>query len=108
MANEPTINWEGKSGAKYKYWIYPIKQGFSASPANYIYARETKPGSWRPIYIGETGDISDRPLDTHHKRSCIVREQARHIHVHKSSANKKERTDEEADLVARWNPVCND
>lgn len=107
MTKIKTISWDGASGAEYKYYIYPIGTDFSATPANYIYAKETEPGRYRPIYVGETGDLSDRPLDTHHKKGCIERQGATHIHVHKSSSSKEERVWEEADIVDKWNPHCN-
>lgn len=108
MAEVPAIDWEGQSGTKYRYWIYPIDQGFDETPANYIYAKEVEPNRWRPIYIGETGDLSERPLDTHHKKDCIEQNGATHIHVHTSSGDAAVRQAEEADLTAKWNPVCND
>ena len=101
------IDWEGKSGTKYRYWIYPIGTTFDETTANYIYAKETSPKNWRLIYIGETGDLSDRTLDGHHKEECINDNGATHIHVHKSSDDEKVRRDEESDLIDKWNPVCN-
>ena len=38
----------------------------------------------------------------------IERSGATHIHVHKSSSSAVERRAEEADLVAYWDPPCND
>jgi hypothetical protein len=107
MADAPTIDWEGKSGTKYRYWIYSIDTEFDAVPANYIYAKESKPHHWRPVYIGETRDLSDRTLDSHHKEKCIEDNGATHIHVHKSSDDEDIRRDEESDLVAKWAPICN-
>ncbi|PKB59644.1 MAG: hypothetical protein BZY83_00825 [SAR202 cluster bacterium Casp-Chloro-G2] len=99
------IYWPGKSGQKYKYRIYPIGQSFKGQPGNYIFAKETKPGRFAPIYIGETGDLSDR-FDNHHKMLCIQKQGATHIHVHGSSANRNARLAEESDLNDRWNPIC--
>jgi hypothetical protein len=106
MADENTILWEGASGEKYKYWIHPIGRTLKVAPGNYIFAKETKPNFFRPIYIGETGDLSTR-FDDHHKESCIKREGATHIHVHTSSDNKDVRKAEETDLMNKWNPPCN-
>lgn len=102
-----TIIWTGASGVQYKYWIHPIGTDFKAVPGNYIFARETEPGRHSPIYIGETSDLSER-FDNHHKMHCIKRNGATHIHVHQSSNVKEERRQEESDLIARWNPHCND
>ncbi len=98
--------WQGGSGREYEYWIFPVGHGFSEQPANYIFAK-VQTNEWTPIYIGETGDLSDR-FDNHHKMSCIRENGATHIHAHKSSANESERKAEEADLIANYNKVCND
>ena len=101
-----TINWTGKSGRQYLYYIYPIGSTFKAVPGNYIFAKETSPGRYRPIYIGETEDLSER-FDNHHKMACIRREGATHIHAHQNDAGVTARRQEERDLVAKWNPSCN-
>ena len=106
MADAPSIEWEGKSSTKHTYWIYPIGQEFSAVPGNYIFAKETEPNTWAPIYIGETSDLSER-FDNHHAMACIKRNGATHIHVHRNNGGEKARKAEEADLIAKWNPPCN-
>lgn len=107
MADEGTIQWDGRSGKTYKYWIYRIGTTFEEVPGNYVFAEETKPNTFRPIYIGETDNLGER-FDNHHKMPCIKREGATHIHAHKNTAGQVARKAEEADLVDRWNPVCND
>lgn len=107
MADNLTILWDGKSGKEYKYWIFEIGHPLKQVPGNYCFAKETEPSKWRPIYFGETKDLSER-FDNHHKITCIRREGATHIHAHESSADKETRLTEEADLVERWHPECND
>ena len=107
MADQGTITWPGESGQKYRYWIYDIDTTFNPAPANYIFARKTETGAFAPIYIGQTGDISER-FDNHHKMPCIKQHGATHIHVHKSDDDEKIRMAEESDLIAKWNPPCND
>ena len=107
MTEAPTILWEGQSGEKYKYYIYRLDATHNAVPANYIFAKETRPSFWKPIYIGETEDISER-FDYHHKIDCIRREGATPIYTHKSSEDKKVRCAEESDLVSKCKPPCND
>ena len=104
--NTKTIKWTGKSGNKYQYWIYSLDVTFSAEPGNYVFAQETKPGSWKPIYIGETSDLSER-FDSHHKASCIQRHGVTTIHVQKNSATDDDSRNEESDLISHWNPTCN-
>lgn len=100
-----TIDWPGKSGTTYRYWIYPIPPNFQAAAGNYIFAKQTKPGYWVPVYIGETENLNQR-FDDHHKMPCIVRNGATHIHAH-LNANSQDRLNEEADLISNWNPSCN-
>ena len=102
-----SIEWTGKSGRNYTYWIYPLPPNFTAVAGNYIFAREVSPGRGQPIYIGQTSDLSER-FDSHHKVACIRSNGATHIHVHRNDAGEAARKAEEADLVARWNPDCND
>lgn len=106
MADERTIQWEGQSGRSYKHWIYTIGTSFQDKGGNYIYAKETKPKHWVPVYIGE-GNLADRSdLDDHHKAGCIRRNGATHIHAHLNS-DEQDRLAEERDLVERLKPVCN-
>lgn len=101
-----TIRWTGQTGRKYTYYIYPIGTEFKPEPGNYIFARESSLGEFTPVYIGETGDLSER-FDNHHKMPCIRRAWATHIHVHINRDGVQARRSEEADLVDRWDPSCN-
>ena len=60
MTDAPEIKWIGKSGTGYTYWLYTIGTSFDAVPANYIFCKATPENKWRAIYIGQTGDLSDR------------------------------------------------
>ncbi len=104
---EQTIKWVGQSGEEYPYRIYKFGTTFNKAPANYIFAKESSPETLLAIYIGETEDISDR-FDNHHKMPCIRQNEATYICVHTSSEDKKIRCKEEADLIANYNPDCND
>ncbi|MFC2035105.1 hypothetical protein ACFLUJ_03165 [Chloroflexota bacterium] len=106
MAESKTIQWVGKSGIKYTYYILELSTAHNAVPANYIFAKETKPNTWSPVYIGETGDISER-FDSHHKIDCIRLNGATHIHTHKSSDDRTIRQKEESDLITGYSPTCN-
>lgn len=105
MANTE-ISWEGQSGKEYLYWSHRIGTYFSDEPGNYIYAKEVEPGSWEPLCIGHTSSLQDRLAD-HEKEACAKQHGATHVHVHTSRFGAARQTAEEADLVARWNPVCN-
>ena len=91
----------------HRYWMYPISEmdNFVAKPGNYIFAKHSVDSAF-PIYIGQTGDLSER-FDGHHKMPCIKRNGATHIHVHTSSSDEDVRKREESDLIRKWNPPCN-
>jgi hypothetical protein len=101
----PTIIWTGFSARDYTYYIYRLPCVFDPQPGNYVFAKQTAPGQWRPIYIGETGDLSER-FEHHHKMPCIEAHGATHIHVH-LEASRQARRDEEMDLLRVWAAVCN-
>ena len=105
MAKE-TIMWPGASGEEYEYWIHLIGATFKDSPGNYIFAKETSPGRWTPIYIGETESLKDR-LSNHEKIPCVKRHGGTHIHAHTNSSDVNARRAEESDLRAKWDPPCN-
>ena len=104
---EPEIYWEGASGKKYGYWIHKTGTTFEDEAGNYIYAKESSPKRWRPVYIGETGSLLNR-LSDHEKEPCATRNGATHIHAHTSPNNDSGCRVEESDLIEKWNPVCND
>jgi hypothetical protein len=107
MSQTKEILWPGKSGKEYKYYIYPRGWKFApGQPGNYIHAKETSPGRWFPVYVGETGDLNER-LNNHEKEGCVNKNGATHIHVHVSSADEAVRRVEEKDLILKWQPACN-
>ncbi len=108
MDREGTTTWYGKSGKEYKYDIYQIGTTFEPGPGNYVFARyESGIMNYIPIFVGQTSDLSEH-FDDHHKMPCVQRNRATFICVHRSSSSEKSRMTEEADLVARLHPICND
>jgi len=107
MTEHPTIQWAGKSGTQYKYWLFP--RGFTfgeGQPGNYIHAKETSPGRFAPIYIGQTSDLNER-LSNHEQQECVDGKGATHLCVHKNTNGEPARLAEEKDLILLWQPPCN-
>lgn len=102
----PTISWAGKSGKTYKYRIYKINTKFVKKPGNYVFAKETKPDWFSPLYIGQTQDLSSRFTD-HHAQECLDRNGVTHITVHVNEDGEQARLDEETDLRNKYNTACN-
>jgi hypothetical protein len=104
----PMIYWKGKSGASYRYWILPIAIGrnLKPEPGNYIFAKETEPRVWDPVYVGETTNLSQR-FDNHRHDEWISKSGATHIHAHVNVCGDQARHDEEADIRHFYNPTFN-
>jgi len=101
------IEWTGKSGTRYRYYIWPRGAKIEGTPpGNFLQVRVTAEGVLEPVYIAQTNDLNRRLL-TQEERDCVDRHGATQLHIHISYKGEMDRLDEEADLVARWNPVCN-
>jgi len=73
MAKLGTITLKGLSGTEYKFNVYKWDTDFDNIGAVYYISNRHKDddGGWThiKIYIGQTGDLSDR-FDNHHKSEC--------------------------------------
>jgi hypothetical protein len=100
------IYWKDKSGTSHRFWIHPRGTKFNEPcPGIYIYARETSPHKWIPIYIGQTENVNVR-LTNHEQQECVDQNGATHIHV-SIITSEKSRLATEKDLIEQWKPVCN-
>jgi hypothetical protein len=104
--SQPDIYWTGQSGRNYGYWIHPIEASFRKIAGNVIFAKQTEAGEWEPVYIGQTRNFDEGFADQK-SENCAKINGATHAHVHFSSPGDAVRKAEVADLVAKWNPVCN-
>jgi len=81
MTEPPTIKWPGKSVTEYTDWIYPPGLTLSDDqPGNYFHAKEASPGRFTPLYISQTGDLSER-LCNHGQQDCVDARGATHVHA---------------------------
>ncbi len=101
----PSVIWRGRSGKEYAYELYTIGQAFNDVGANYIFTRETSPGSWRAVYIGQTSMLGTR-IAQHDKLTCVRREGASHICAHRND-DERNRLVEERDLLNNYATPCN-
>ena len=110
VASLGSMNLKGNSGRGYSFEIYALGTSFQNFGAVYAVTRrhQKTDGSWvhTVIYVGETGELGNR-LSSHHKQSCFDTHQANRILVH-SDGNESSRLQKEADLIANYNPPCND
>jgi hypothetical protein len=110
MANLGDLTYHGASGVLYKFTVHPWGTVFKAVGAVYCVTKRTPKsdggGSHDLIYIGETGDLSER-FDAHHKAACMERHGANCICIH-VERDVQVRLRMEADLLAEHDPPCND
>jgi hypothetical protein len=109
MAKLSTVTFQGKSGSKYDFDVWPMDQTFKDVGAVYAVTRRYQDGntdSHDIIYVGETGDLSTR-FDNHHKADCFTEHKANCICTHLDS-KESSRLAKEEDLVKKHNPPCND
>ena len=106
MNKSSLIYWKDKSDTSHRFWIYPRGTKFNEPcPGIYIYARETSPHKWVPIYVRQTENVNVR-LANHEQRECVDQNGATHIHV-SIITDEKSRLALEKDLIEQWKPVCN-
>lgn len=103
------ITLTGKSKHKYSFNVYPRSDLFMAIGAVYFltYRREEKDGTGRHtfIYVGETEDLSERPLN-HQRKKCFDQHDANCVLIYAESGRER-RLEIEADLRKAYNPPCN-
>lgn len=100
-----TCTWYGDSGKGYTYTVYDMDANWNDVAGNYIYAGKQNNG-WKAAYIGQTQSLKDR-LPNHNEEACAKRNGATHIHAHTNSDGESARKAEEADLIKKHQPPCN-
>ncbi len=100
----------GASLTKYDFDVDPGGKNLPAvAGVYYVSARtEKEEGGYlhNYIYIGESENVAER-FNGHHKEDCFTQHNANCVNVHPDDDNQS-RLDKEADLVAAYNPPCND
>lgn len=100
------IHWAGRSGKAYEYNIYKLGTKFKRIPANFIVTQMTTLKKWKPLYVGQSEDLS-RYLEKIGNMPFIEENEATHIHVHANRAGLRSRLMEEHDLLNKWHPDLN-
>src|SRR5204862_34065 len=94
---------KGASGRTYQFEVHPWGTPFNPLGAVYAVLQSRTDGL---IYIGQTGDLSER-FDDHHKATCFDRHGKTHIGVC-TEASEQRRLAIESDLIANYKLPCND
>jgi len=109
MSKIGTLTLTGQSGNKYDFNVYAWGTDFNDFGAVYYVSKRTIKsdgiGSHTEIYVGETGDMSER-FDNHHKAQCFKNNGANAISAHQDD-DEDSRLQKETDLINALDPPCN-
>lgn len=106
MASIGTLTLTGKSGRSYEFSVYPRSTSFRAVGGVYVMSKRNALNRQHSVlYIGQTEDLSSRPLN-HHRTSAFDRYGADHVNVIVVE-DKARRCAIELDLIHAFDPVCN-
>ena len=105
--------WRGCNSGSYPFDVHPFLGGYktlpnlfvTSVPAIYIFARLEADG-YKPIYIGQTTDISGIFVDPY-TMNCISKYKETHIHIRVNNSNKYDKLREERDIVEFYKPPLN-
>lgn len=104
MTQEGKVSVTGASGKTYEFMVYPWGQAFKPVGGVYLVLKK-KIGSYEILYVGQTGDFSER-FDAHHKQQCFDRNARTHIGVRVANAE-QERLAIERDILGHYKTACN-
>jgi hypothetical protein len=101
----------GGSGKKYDFEVYAWGTAFKSIGAVYVVSKRdvdtTGKGTHEIIYIGQSGDLSER-FDGHHKAQCFRNHNANCISIHLEGSEDARFTIEADLLAANPRTPCND
>jgi len=106
MAAEDNVKVAGVSGTQYEFGVYPWGTSFNSIGGVYLVLKKQVSGKYDLLYIGQTGDLSER-FDNHHKAPCFTRNGKTHIAV-KAESSEQKRLNIETDLIRKYKTSCND
>ena len=109
MAKHGTVSFTGASGKDYTFTAYSRDTKFNAVGAVYFMTQrhQSSGGGYthKRIYVGQTGDLSNRPLN-HHKTDCFDLHGANCVCILLEGVESK-RLKIESDLIEGLDPPCN-
>jgi hypothetical protein len=106
MAAEGKVTVTGASGTQYEFEVYPWGTSFKPFGGVYLVLRKQLTGKYDLLYIGQTGDLSER-FDNHHQAPCFNRNGKTHIAIRLEEFEQR-RIYIETDLIRNYKTSCND
>ncbi len=105
MIQQPTAQAQGASGATYPFQVFVWGTQFQPCGAVYLVLRKLPNGNHAILYVGQTGDLSER-FECHHKALCFLVQGCTHIGV-LAEPWERRRLVIESDLIVKHQPFCN-
>jgi hypothetical protein len=103
------IDWNGASGATYRYWFLEAPKNPSSikdEMGNYAFVKQLPNGNFVPLYFGVADSLRGR-IPNHERWNDAIRAGATHVMFH-ATPSAVSRDLEEVDLIRRWNPILNE
>jgi hypothetical protein len=100
MQQRNTVTAQGRSGRTYTFNEYPVGTEFKPIGGVYMFLKDRD-----PIYVGQTGDLSER-FEDHHKAASIRRRGANRVCV-LAERSEAQRLAIEGDILANYNWPAN-
>lgn len=95
----------GASGTVYEFEVHSWGTQLRAIGGVYLVLKKPPAGSYNVLYVGQTGNLSER-FDNHHKESSFSRNGRTHIGARVENSEQR-RLAIEADLIQSYSPPCN-
>jgi hypothetical protein len=109
MSEQSQLVLKGASGREYAFYVFDGGTQFKPAGGVYVLTRATADptggNTHSVIYVGQTGDLSER-FDNHHKADACRRSGANRLCAI-VQADEATRLAIERDLIAGYNPPCN-
>ena len=101
---------KGRSGEVYRLKVYALGTRLRKAGGIYVITSRSRnaDGGYRhvPLFVGQTEDFS-QPFAQHRKAEAFKQHEANCICV-QPDVSEESRLTKEADLIAKYHPVCND
>lgn len=109
MAERESIIWTGKTGVMYRYWLANVGAAFDDAPGNFMLLRETTPGQYAPVYVGEAESLEHalNSIDADPAVTAALEAGATKVCSHETVGGEVGRRIEARDLIAAYDPPVN-
>jgi len=111
MASLGKATFEGNTGTRYRFNVFPLNTRFRKLGGIYMiaYRCHGKQGGYRHriLYVGSTDDFS-QPFEKQHQKSQNLMQLGANCICVQSDQSQESRLEKQRDLIATFSPACND